>query len=340
VGTLHASEPSVDSVDYSNPAKYLEIKDSLGTRAQITSRAAELKGDSDLDTIQNVLNWMDRNLKYDADSAYSWRNFDDAIKEKTYGGCADQGIMCGVLLKGARIPTVWVKTMDVSWIWDFKKERKFKSWSGHVFLEVYVDGKWMLLDPGAKMIYRDYSPKTRILPGNRFAYHKGNDPKKMIMSLQWEQWKDQTRTHFQNLDESLLPVDSAGGTSLLRQAFIVGNSPYYQIITHMAREHGFSVAKSFNTKYDEFLPQAKGNILLVETHNGIPIVSVEVLEKYFPDASKGLQNSDGIVKIGGTTIVFLDFSKQLSKINIDRSARKEQKRANNTLAGDADKPRR
>jgi hypothetical protein len=210
--------------------------------------------------------------------------------------------------------------MDISWIWDFKKGRKFESWSGHVFLEVFVDGRWMLLDPGAKLIYRDYSPKARILPGNRFAYHKGNDPKEMIMSLQWEQWKDQTSTYFRNLDESLLPVDSAGWTSILPRAFVVGNSPYYQIISHMAAEHGFAVAKSFNTKYDEFLPQAKGNILLVETHNGIPIVSVNVLEKYFPDASKGLQNSDGIVKIGGTTIVFLDFSRQLSKIDIDGNA--------------------
>jgi hypothetical protein len=323
VSILHASEPTVDSVDYSNPPGYLEIADSLGNREQIVSQAGELKGNSDLVTIRNVLSWMDRNLKYDPDRAYSWRNFDQAIKDKTYGGCADQGIVCGVLLKGAGIPVIWVKTMDIPWIWDFKKDRKFESWSGHVFLEVYVDGKWILLDPGAKMIYMDYSPKTRILPGNRFAYHKGNDPKEMIMSLQWEQWKEQTRKYFQNLDESLLPVDSAGGTSLLPQAYVVGNSPYYQIITQMAKERGLSVPMSFNTKYDEYLPRAKGNFLLVETHNGVPIVQIDVLEKYFPDASKGLKNPDGIVKIGETTIVFLDFSKQLSKINIDDNAEKK-----------------
>jgi hypothetical protein len=190
---------------------------------------------------------------------------------------------------------------------------------------VYVDGKWMLLDPGAKLIYRDYSHEARILPGNRFAYHKGNDPKEMIMSLQWEKWKDQTRTYFGNLDESLLPVDSAGGTSILSRAFVVGNSPYYQVISHMAAERGLAGAKSFNTNYDEYLPQAKGYILLVETHNGVPIVSVDVLEKYFPGVSKGLQNSDGVVNVGETTIVFLDFSKQLSRIDIDGSVRMEKK---------------
>jgi len=316
-GIVYSSEPRVDSVDYSNPDKYLEIADSLGDRDKIVSNARELKGKSDFITIRNVLNWMERNLKYDPDKAYAWRNFNDVIKEKTYGGCADQGIVCGVLLKGAGIPVIWVKTMDVSWIWDFKKGRKFKSWSGHVFLEVYVDGKWMLLNPGAKLIYKDYSPKTRILPGNRFAYHKGNSPKEMIMSLQWEQWKEQTRTYFENLDDSLLPLDSEDGTSLLPQAYVVGNSPYYQFITALAQKQSIAVTKSFNTQYDEFLPRAKGNILLIETHDGVPIVSVDELEKYFPDASKGLQNVDGVVKVGDTTIVFMEFSKQLSKINLN-----------------------
>ena len=85
------------------------------------------------------------------------------------------------LLRSAGIPAVWVKTMDVEWIWDFKKKRPFGSWSGHVFLEIYLDGKWVLLDPGASRIYVDYSPHSRILPGNRFAYHKGSDPRQMVM---------------------------------------------------------------------------------------------------------------------------------------------------------------
>ena len=318
VGMVSASEPSVDSVDHTTPRKYLVVEESLGTRTQITSLASKLKGDSDLTTILNVLKWMDRNLKYDADRAYSWRNFDEAIEERTYGGCADQGIVCGVLLKGAGIPTIWVKTMDVSWIWDFKKGRPFKSWSGHVFLEVYVEKKWMLLDPGAKTIYKRYSPKTRILPGNRFAYHKGNDPKGMIMSLQWEEWKRQTSRYFGNIDESLLPVDPAGGTFLSSsQAFMIGNSPYYQTLSDMARKNGFAARKSFNTEYDTYLPQAKGHLLLIETHNGEPIVPLDVLEKHFPNASEGLQSSDGTAKVGETIIVFIDFSKQLTGLQIE-----------------------
>ncbi|MEM9283572.1 MAG: transglutaminase domain-containing protein [Verrucomicrobiota bacterium] len=318
VSLVSAMEPSVDSIDYATPSKYLTIKDSLGTRNQITALSAELKDESEIITIQNVLQWMDRNLKHDADRAYSWRNFDDVFMERAFGGCADEGIACGVLLKAAGIPTVWVKTMDVPWIWDFKKGRSFQSWSGHVFLEVYAEGRWMLLNPGAKTIYRDYSPDTRILPGNRFAYHKGNDPKSMIMSLQWEDWKEQTRTYFRGLDESLLPVDPAGVTFLSRsQAFVAGNFPYYQKLTEIATRNGFAVRKSFNSEYDKYLPQAIGHLLLIETHKGQPIVPREVLERYFPQAFEGLRNPDGKVNVAGTTIVYFDFANQSARLSIN-----------------------
>ena len=140
----YGAAPTVDSIDYSNPQKYLAIPDSLGDQKAIMGQALKLKSGSDLDTFRNVLTWMEQNLKYDEKIAYKWRNYDDVVRDKCYGGCADYGIVCGVLLKGANIPVVWVKTMDVAWIWDFKKGRSPKSWSGHVFLEVFVNGKWSL----------------------------------------------------------------------------------------------------------------------------------------------------------------------------------------------------
>ncbi|HEY4761816.1 MAG TPA: transglutaminase domain-containing protein [Thermoguttaceae bacterium] len=308
------AEPEVESIDYANPNRYLDFPHSLGNRTAIEEQASKLKSKTDLETIGNVLAWMDQNLKHDGTKAYQWRNYDDVLRERAYGGCADQGIVCGVLLKGAGIPVVWVKTMDVSWIWDFKKGRPFQSWSGHVFLEVFVNGKWALLNPGAKIVYQNYSPKMRILPGNRFAYHKGNDPKAMIMSLQWGQWKQQTEQYFRDLDESLLPVDDAGVIHLVPQAFVIGNSPYYQTITQMAVEAGFPVAHSFNTDYDVYLPKAQGHLLLIETHQGKPIIPLDILEKYFPNSASGLLQPSGFVRVKDTSIIFLDFSKQLQSI--------------------------
>jgi hypothetical protein len=308
---VFAAEPSVDSIDYAHPDVYLDFPDSLGNRQAILAQAAKLKGDSELETIRNVLKWTEQNLKYDGREPYRWRNYDDMVREKVYGGCADYGIACGVLLKGAGIPVVWVKTMDVAWIWDFKRGRPFTSWSGHVFLEVYVNGKWALLDPGGKTLYQNYSPQMRILPGRRFAYHKGNDPKAMIMSSQWEQWKQQTAAYFRQLDEALLPVDEKGGTSLARQAYVIGNSPYYQALTAMAHEAGLSVAMSFNCEYDKHLPAANGHTILIETHKGKPIIAREILERYYPNALSGISRPSKSIRIKDTTIVFVEFSEQL-----------------------------
>ena len=330
-GTPPASEPTVDSIDYATPAKYLAIPSTLGNEADIARQALALKADNDRKTIRNVLDWMDANLKYEPDRAYEWRNYDKVVQQGCYGGCADQGIVCGVLLKSAGIPTVWVKTMDVPWIWDLKKHRPFTSWSGHVFLEVYVDKKWVLLDPGAKLIYIDYSPKSRILPGNWFAYHKGNEPKEMIMSLQWEQWKRQTRSYFSKLDEGLLPIDPTTATSLQQQCFVIANSPYYQTLSAMAQRKGLTVRKSFNTQYDRYLPQAIGHVILIEAHDGVPIVELTVLEKYFPAASNGLRSPEGAVAIGDTTIIFVDFAKLLDPLDIDAAERKPLGKAKNRI---------
>lgn len=93
-------------------------------------------------------------------------------------------------------------------------------------------------------------------------------------------------------------------------------------MTQMAAEHGLAVAQSFNYEYDKYLPQAKGHVLLIETHNGVPIVPADLLEKYFPTASQGLHNGDGTAKIGDTTIIFVEFSTQLR--GIEAGAGKKQ----------------
>ena len=80
LGSLWAREPQFGLVDYAKPSEYLAWPDSLGDQAAIREQAAQLKAGSDLETIRNVLNWMERNLQYDGQKAYAWRNYDDVIR--------------------------------------------------------------------------------------------------------------------------------------------------------------------------------------------------------------------------------------------------------------------
>lgn len=319
---IGASEPEVDSIDYSKPDKYLAIPACLGNATAIREQAAKLKGPTELDTIRNVFAWIGNNLTPVLSLPKEWRTYDDLVRDKTYY-CPEKCVVCAALLQGAGIPIVWVKSMELPWIWDLKAERPWTTWYGYTYLEVCVDRKWALLDPSGEKIYQRYSPKTRILPGQRFAYHKGSDPKAMILSCQWEPWKEQTLKYFHGLDESLLPVDersaislrprvditgkSPGQFSAVRVAYVVGNSPYYQAISQMAMEMGLEVAASFNTHYDQYLPRAKGHVLLIEMHGGKPIVPAETLARHYPGALAGAHRPSRSIRIDGTSIVFVEF---------------------------------
>ena len=102
-----------------------------------------------------------------------------------------------------------------------------------------------------------------------------------------------------------------------RQAFVVGNSPYYLALTDMAQRQGMTVTQSFNTEYDTWLPRAKGHQLIVETHGGVPIVPLAVLDKFFPGASAGLKGPAKPLNIANTKIVFVDFSQLLNETTVD-----------------------
>ena len=58
---------------------------------------------------------------------------------------------------------------------------------------------------------------------------------------------------------------------------------------------------------------AHGNVVLVETHDGIPIVDLNILRNHFPFVPAGKQR--GKVVDGETTIVFVDVAKFAEQIS-------------------------
>jgi hypothetical protein len=81
-----------------------------------------------------------------------------------------------------------------------------RNWNGPLFLEVFFDGHWQLLNATEMRLHDDYDPVRRILPGNRYASDKGSDPFQLVLSGDWERWKIQTTTYFTNFDLSKLPL--------------------------------------------------------------------------------------------------------------------------------------
>jgi hypothetical protein len=214
-----------------------------------------------------------------------------------YGGCADYAVVFTALSRASGIPTVFVKTMDADWIREFRAAGNCSSWRGHVFLEVFIDGKWKLLEPGELRIFEDYDPKTRrLLPGERWAYDKGADPKEIVLSADWERWKSQTDAHFKDFNlTQLQPGVGDRGRVLVERVYVAADSPVWQMIDKHLRAAGHKV-KSFNTNWDAELAAARGNDLIVtcvgerlvlpaERHDLLPIPYAEIQAKLKTAAS-------------------------------------------------------
>lgn len=254
--------PDFDRVDHAKPNECLALPETIGRRETLENLARELKASTPRRSLAAISAWINAHLHNDDKAAYAWRDVDRMIADRTFGGCADHAVLYGGLARACGIPTIWVKTMDADWIRDFRHDPEHvTSWRGHVFLEVHIDGKWRLLDASQGVIYEEYDPKQRILPGTRWAYDKGADPYELLLSPRWEEWKTQTAAHFMKFDLTLLPV--AGGDTLGPRVYIAANNPAFNLVSERVRGLKKQVGRSGNCDFDLWVPAARNGWLIV-----------------------------------------------------------------------------
>jgi hypothetical protein len=329
IALLALQDPSFDRIKYEKPEQYTELHKSLGDAARIREIAAPLKQKSATGTIREIGRWIGANLKENNDKAYKWRDVLEVIQDGEYGGCADHALVFGALARACGIPTVWVKTMDADWIHEFRRNPDGFSgtWSGHVFLEVQMDGAWRLLEAQGLTIFDVYDPKARILPGPRYAYDKGGDPYELILSVRWEEWKAQTRAYFRAFDLKLLPP--SGGRPL-NQIHIAANSPVWQMLHERCHRLGLHPS-SFNHQFEVRLRAAQGGHLVLtcvgETlvlpekfHKSHSPLSPREIQEALKKASHGsarrtLDDGTRVVLIYGRTVN--DLRAEVEKLNLE-----------------------
>ncbi len=279
-------EPRFDRVDHAHPEKCLELPATLGKRASIEKIAAEIHGDTPRAKLFAVGAWVDSHLRYDEKTFDRWRDVDALLADGSYGGCADHAEICGAIARACGIPVVWVKSLDLDWIaWFRVHPDQPKSWSGHVFLEVHLEGKWRLFDASQRLVYDDYDPRQRILPGRRLAYDKGVEPYALVLSPRWELWKEQTRRFVAALDPSLVPVldapSAAPGT-----VYVAARNPAWQWAFDRCKALGLPFGKSGYGDWDQWLPKARTGILIVPSVGGDTVLPEEYRSLLPADAAR------------------------------------------------------
>jgi hypothetical protein len=196
--------PRFGAIDYSTPPQYLFLSSSFVGPESIQDLATSLQTSSPQATLGAIWKWMKANLEErNVMADYGWRPVSEILARRRYIGCADLAMVYGCLARACGIPVVWVKSMDVNWIRMFYFTGRFNGGKGHVFLEAYLEGKWQLVNASQNEVYKRYNPSFELLPGppgDRFAYDKGGDPRGLVLSLDWEPWKAQTREYFSSFD--------------------------------------------------------------------------------------------------------------------------------------------
>jgi|GEM_PF-1424962 len=289
--------PKFERVRYEEPAKYTTILPTMGTKALIEKWAAEIPAGSFEQQLAGVRRWIDTHLRYEASAAYTWRPFDKMLADGTYGGCADHALAFGCLTRALGIPTVWVKTMDADWIRELRTlgESEITSWRGHVFLEVFASKRWLLLDATEGVLHEDYDVRSRVLPGQRFAYDKGGDPYELVLSTRWEEWKQQTRAHFKAFDLAQLPV--APGRAIrddpVNTAYLAADNPGWTLLEARFKQLGWTVGSSGNVGFERWLPLARGKTLVVASVGGHEVLPADLRAKYLPKPFANLAQEPG-----------------------------------------------
>jgi hypothetical protein len=298
--------PSTDRVDYLHPDKYLAIDRTVAPLAAVDSVASQIPAGEPVDVLRAIAFWMDTHLvlrPVSSSNSYRWRDFDRMLSDGFYFACADYAFFFGEVARAKGIPVVFVKTLDV----DFLREMAAtdgnpSSWRGHVFLEVYADGNWRLLDATAKRLYGAYDPSVRILPGDRLAYDKGSDPYALVMSMREDLWRDQTRAFARTVPTSSLPLteNSPQSASIAGESdydapserrFVALSTVHVVIGSEAEGRHlqargarlGARLVNLFSQHFQHWLPEAQGQWLVVDVVGGRTRLPEEYHAKYLPE---------------------------------------------------------
>lgn len=174
------------SPEYGTPRLYLE----QGPQSHLSGTAmeqviAELAlpgGAGDIETLAAVRFWLEDAFESSALGGATVGKTDAAglIKERALGGCHDWALVYAAVLRGLGYPAILADAASLRWARDYKSEG---SVYGHVFVEVYAGGKWLLVDPVTGRLILDYDPLDPVIPlyldrepKGFYAVLKGADP--------------------------------------------------------------------------------------------------------------------------------------------------------------------
>jgi hypothetical protein len=157
--------PSAFGIDYAHPERYLQ----QGEQSQISDPGClfELRTeDHSLTHLSRVYWWLkDEFTGYSAGGrTIGVVNVDQLLAERRLGGCHDYGLVFAAAVREMGYPAVMLHANSIAWMEEFQAGGG-ELHAGHVFVEIYLEGRWILIDP-TNGWYADegYDPTNPVIP--------------------------------------------------------------------------------------------------------------------------------------------------------------------------------
>jgi hypothetical protein len=152
-------------IDYANPEQYLAPGDQ--TRISSPEVLNPLRSDKkSISQLRRVFLWKKREFEpYSARGAtIGVVTVDQLLEERRLGGCNDHGLVFASVVRELGYPAVMVFTNSIAWM-ELYQAGEATTYIGHVLVEVYIDGKWVLIDStGGYYVEEGYDPTNPVIP--------------------------------------------------------------------------------------------------------------------------------------------------------------------------------
>lgn len=129
-----------------NISRWLKEGEQTKATARVLKIAKKIKG-KEINSVVQILEWIQNNIKElrninkgKKTELLRRRTADQIIKDGFSTGCGDYTLVFVALARAKKIPTKYVEAMSMKW-------KKGQSLQGHAWAEVFVDNKWIVVDP-------------------------------------------------------------------------------------------------------------------------------------------------------------------------------------------------
>lgn len=152
-------------INYAHPEEYL----AQGEQSQISDPAVldPLRADEQsLSQLGDIYRWLNREFEaYRAGGqTIGVVTVDQLLAERRLGGCHDHGLVYAAVARELGYPALMARTASIAWVGQFQAGEEGPQ-VGHVFVEVYLDGRWVLVDSTNGWYLKDgYDPTDPVIP--------------------------------------------------------------------------------------------------------------------------------------------------------------------------------